>query len=182
MIDFIIKSSKLQIDPYTLTVKAFHDIWEYDKGQTKSKASNMLLYVFHICDITQKNPFKDLPEKEKDTMSRYNAFGKKDYKFLKQEQELIDEAIMWYQILNKDSIQRLSIAMNRKIDQVTDFMLEPKNDIMNPKQLDEQADMLTRIEKVLNSKKKVDDFVRNELEKTKAKGNVARSPLQKGLV
>lgn len=182
MIDFQIVGGRLKIDPDTLTVKAFHDIWEYDKSKTKGNASNILLYVFHMCDITQKNPFKDLPEREKDVTARYNAFGSKTHKFASLEQELINEAIKWYQVLNKDSIQRLGIGVNRKIDQVTEFMMDEKNDIKDAKQLDIQTDMIVKTEKILVAKRKIDEVIRQEIEKTKSKGNTSRSPLQKGIV
>jgi hypothetical protein len=182
MVDFNLVKGKLAIDPYTLTVSAFNDIWEYDKSKNKAKASNMLTYVFHYCDITQKNPFRNLPVGHKDQYARRNAFGNQNYKFKKEEQELIDRAIAWYEVLNKNSVLRMSMAIDIKLDQMTEFLLDEKNKITTSVQFEDQSKVLGQLEKILQSKKRTDDFVRNELEKTKIRGNAKLSPLDEGIL
>lgn len=182
MIDFIIDKGKLRVDPSILTVSAFNDIWEHDTTKAKSKASNLLTYVFHVCDFTTKNPFKDLPESQKESYAKRNAFGNQDYKFNEKELELINRAIAWYNVLNKSSIIRLAASLDRKIDQIADFLGDPKNDIKTSKDVDSQTDQIINLEKIFNSKKKTDEFVRQELEKTKIRGGQKLSPMEQGLL
>lgn len=182
MIEFNIVDRKLRIDAQTLTVAAFNEIWEYDTSKSKGKASNMLVYVFHCCDITERNPFRDLPEASKELYAKKNAFGKQDYKFPEEEERLIDAAKQWYNVLNKNSILRFSWAIDRKIDQMADFMLNPENDITNIDQYESQAAEIAKVDKILQSKKRTDEFVLRQLEKTKIKGGQTLSPLEQGLL
>ncbi len=180
MVEFNIKDRKLTIDPATLTVSAFNDIWEHDVSKTKTKASNMLTYVFHMRDITQKNPFKDLQEVQKDAFAKRNSFGDQDYKFAPKEQELISRAMAWYEELNKDSVLRLSMVLNKKLDEITTYF--EKTPISSAEEMEDQIKSMASIEKILISKKKTDDFVAQQMEKTKLKGAQALSPLQGGLL
>jgi hypothetical protein len=182
MIDFNIKNNKLIIDAQTLTVSAFNDIWESDSSKNKSHACNLLVYVFHVSDITEKNPFRDLPDSQRDAYAKRNAFGDQNYKFKKGEEELIARAKAWYEALNNNSILRLSIAMDMKLDQIATFLLDSKNDIKEMHQLEAQADLMAKVEKVLISKKRTDEFVRQQLEKTKIKGGQKLSPLEMGIL
>lgn len=182
MIDFTIEKGKLIISAESLTVKAFKAVWDYDKSKTKDKASDILLYVFHLCDITERNPFRDLPEKQKMAYAKKNAFGKQDYKFKGDEGALAEEAIKWYSVLNKNSVLRLSYGVDRKIDQMADFLLDTANDINTLAQFEAQSDEIAKLEKVLIGKKKTDEFVRNQLEKSKIKGGQVLSPLEAGLL
>lgn len=180
MVNFNIKDGKLTIDPETLTVAAFNQIWTSDNSKAKNKACNMLVYVYHVCDIRKENPFRDLPYNQKDEMARRNAFGNKDYKFSPAEKELIDRAMAWYELLNKNSVLRLSMALDRKIDQMADYI--SGKEIQNDADLESQTNMMAKMDKVLQSKKRTDEFVANELEKSKVKAGIEISPLAKGLL
>lgn len=179
-IGFIFKDRKLTLDPETLTVSAFNDIWEADKDKSKAKASNMLSYVFHMRDITQRNPFRDLSDSHRESLAKRNSFGDENYKFSPKDQEMIDRAMAWYDVLNKNSIFRLSMTFDRKIDQINDYL--EKNVIDSSEDMENQMKDMEKIEKILNSKKRTDDFVRQEQEKSKIKGKETLSPNQAGLL
>jgi hypothetical protein len=180
VINFNIKDSKLIIDAETLTVSAFNDIWMFDTTKTKNKASNMLVYVYHMCDIRKENPFRDLPYHQKNEMSRRNAFGNKDYKFSEKEKQLIDRALAWYEVLNKSSVLRISMSIDKKLDQISEYL--DQKEIKTDEDLEAQAKVMAQIDKVLTSKKRTDEFVINELEKSKIKAGSELSPLAKGLL
>jgi hypothetical protein len=180
MIRFNIKNSKLIIDAQTLTVTAFNDIYESDKTKDKNKATCLLKYVFHLCDISQENSFRDVAESQREALCKRNSFGKADYQFSNRESQLLSPAIEWYNILNKNSVQRLAMAMDKKIDQISNFL--ETNEIKTADDFDAQMDAVQKIEKVLKSKRTTDDYVRSEMEKTKNRGQVSSSPLEKGLV
>lgn len=182
MVNFDIVNGKVVVDASTLTVSAFNDIWEYDtgKGSNKPKASNMLTYVFHMRDPREKNPFRDVPEHEKELVCKRNAFGNANHKFKEEEEALIKKAMAWYEYLNTNSIQRLSLSLDRKLDQMAAYLDDPINDIITPDQLDSQVDMIAKLDKIIISKQKADAFVKEEMNKTKVKGNVQRSALESG--
>lgn len=182
MVDFNIVNGKLIIDPQTLTVQAFNQIWDSDTDKVKTKASNMLTYIYHMKDIRKENPFRDLPMSQKEGMCKRNAFGKQDHRFNDKEQAMVDRAMAWYDVLNKTAVQRLSVSMDRKLDQISEFLDDTKNDIKTVDQLEDQSNAMQKIEKILASKKRVDEFVRDELEKSKVKGSVVLSPLAQGVL
>lgn len=180
MIEFDIKDRKLTVHPEVLTVNAFNDIWDYDKTKSKSKASNMLVYVFHMCDIRDKNPFRDTPVTQREALAKKNAFGDKDFKFTDEEQAMVDRAMAWYSVLNKNSVMRLSLALDKKIDELTEFY--ENNKIKTMSDLDDQTDSMAKIDRILKAKKTADEFSRNETEKKKVKGDAVRSPLAEGIL
>jgi hypothetical protein len=180
MIEYNIVNGKLMIDPTTLTVQAFNAIWNYDTTRNKSKASNLLTYVFTLCDERDRNPFRDIPYDKKEAACKKNAFGNVGYKFSQEEEKLVGSAIEWFEFLNRNSIQRLSISMDKKIDQLAKFLDD--NAISSSEDFDLQTDMMTKIDKILKSKRETDKLVREELEKVRVKGNASRSPLSKGLL
>src|SRR5690606_28362554 len=98
-----------------------NEIWMHDKSRSKSKASNMLVYVIHMCDITDDNFMRDVPNEQRDPLAKKNAFGNENHKFTDEEQDMIDRAMAWYEVLNKNSVMRLSVALDKKIDEITEF-------------------------------------------------------------
>lgn len=177
---FNIKNGKLIIDAETLTVSAFNDIWEADTSKTKTVASNMLLYVFHLCDITQRNILVDIPEAQKESLCKRNAFGDADYKFKEPYKSLVENAILWYNTVNNDSVMRMAYAVNLQIDRITEFLMT--NEAKTQMDVDNSMDNLKKIKDLLESKKRVDEFVKRQFEQTKVRGGGDRSPLEKGLI
>ena len=181
MIEYNLVNGKLQIDPATLTVSAFNAIWNHDKNPKKTNASNMLTYIFTMKDLRQKNPFRDLPFSQKEAACKKNAFGDRNHKFSEQENELIELAFAWMDHLNSNATQRLSIAMDRKIDQMSDFLMDSANDVKNQEQFDAQSEAMQKIHHIIKSKKMTDELVASELAKEKVHGGQVRSPLAAGL-
>src|SRR5690606_34257836 len=130
---------------------------------------------FHMCDITDANFMRDVPNDQKDALAKKNAFGNENYKFTKDEQEMIDRAMAWYEVLNKNSVMRLSVALDKKIDEITEFY--DKNKISNTSDLDRQTNSMNKLEKILKAKKVADDYARSQTEKQRVKGGGSRSPL-----
>ena len=179
-IDYDIKDGKLQISPEVLTVSALNEIWEYDTSKAKSKANNMLTYLFTMYDMREKNPFRDVKDSDKEQVCKQNAFGDKKFKFNEREVELIENGASWYKFLNKNSMLRLSAAIDKKIDQVTDFLEDPGNTIEGDIDLKATVEVLGKIDKLIVAKQKTDKFVREEVDKKRNKGGSSDSPLEAG--
>jgi hypothetical protein len=180
MIDYNIKEGKLVIDPSTLTVAAFNNIWNADQTRSKNKASNTLTYVFTLCDERDRNPFKDVAYDKKEAACKKNAFGKADHSFTQEEQELIDEAIAWFEYLNANSIQRLSKSIDQQIDKMVKFLSEHK--IENMAAYKSSSDEIVKVANIIKSKLATDKLMREEMQKVKTKGNVSRSLLAKRVI
>lgn len=180
MIDYTIKDGKLAIDPATLTVQAFNAIWEFDTSRTKSKASNILTYVFTLCDERERNPFKDVEHHRKEAACKKNAFGNPDHKFNPEEQQLVDDAIQWFEFLNSSSIQRLSRGIDRTIDNMAKFLED--HEITNMTQYKAASDELKKVESIIKSKISADKLMREEMGKAKTKGGQQRSLVSRKLI
>lgn len=180
MIDYTIKDGKLIIDPATLTVSAFNEIWNHDSSKGKSKASNMLTYVFTLCDERDRNPFKDVPYDKREAACKKNAFGNPDHKFSKIEEPLIQDAIDWFEYLNSSSIQRLSKSIDTQIDKMATFLDTHKIDSMV--HYKSSSDEIAKIGNIIKSKIAADKLMREEMTKMKTKGNVSRSLLAKRVI
>lgn len=180
MVKFNIKDGKLIVDPSTLTVAAFKAIWDYDKSETKENACNMLCYVFHMADITSDNPFVSTPESDREAVCKQNDFGSRDHKFTKGEAELIDHAIEWYSYLNRDSVRRLSITLDKKIDELNKYLDE--HPIESAQAFKDQVKVLKDIDIILSKKEKVEAIISKQTVKTKAQGDLFRSPREKRMI
>ena len=178
MIKFDIKDGLLTISPEVLTINVFNEIWMHDKSRSKSKASNMLVYVFHMCDITDDNFMRDVPSEQRDPLAKKNAFGNENHKFTDEEQDMIDRAMAWYEVLNKNSVMRLSVALDKKIDEITEFY--DSNKITSTTDLDKQTNSMNKLDKILKAKKLADDYAKYQTEKKRVKGGSELSPLEEG--
>ncbi len=182
MVGFTIENGKLAIEPEVLTVSAFKRIWDFDKSTKKEKAHNLITYVFTMCDLTQKNPFVDVPIMQKEQVCKKNAFGNPNHKFSKQEQDLIDEAFLWYNSLSETTLLRLAEGINMKIDQITEYLNREDQKVDTDAKLERAIGNMAKIDKLLDAKQKTDKYVRQEFEKIKSQGGLKKSPLQKGLI
>ena len=52
---FDLKDDKLIINPDSLSIPAFKEIWDRDESEDKSKAYNEICYIYHMCDF--KSPY-----------------------------------------------------------------------------------------------------------------------------
>lgn len=170
----------LMVDAKTLTVDAFYQLYKSDKAPNKLNAVKLLKYVFFMGDITEKNPHRDIAYHLREDFAKKDVFGDAKFKFSKKEEDMVNNAIKWYYTLNRDSVDRLAIAVNRQVDQITN-MLETSEDLTLTNYKD-RIDLMKDIKNILISKTQTDEFVEKSKKKAKTKGNAARSPMEMGLV
>lgn len=171
---------KVKIDPETLTVRAFNDIWNYDKTEKKDLASNLLTFVFTMNDERELNPFRDVAFDKKEAACKNNAFGDSEYKFNNTEIELIRNATEWFRLLNSNAIQRLASASEKAIDRIASFLENHKVESMQDvKQIMDQLKVLGT---VIKGKKDMDKEVKEEMDKTKLKGGGKQSLNSRGIL
>ncbi|UJP64009.1 hypothetical protein [Mongoliitalea daihaiensis] len=171
---------ELMVDAKTLTVEAFYQLYKSDKAPNKLNAIKLLKYVFFMGDITEKNPHRDIAYHLRESYAKKDVFGDANHKFSKKEQEMIENAIQWYYTLNRDCVDRLALAVNKQVDQITK-LLEDSEEI-TVKNYRDRVELLKDIKNILISKTQTDDFVEKTKKKAKTKGNAARSPMEMGLI
>lgn len=125
MLRFTVNGGVVVLDPSVLLIKEFTDIIDYCKGD-KDLSNRLLLYVFFCCDLTDNNPLKDIDYRLKEGQAERRAFGERGRVFKAKEKALIDAAIDAYNFLNETSIERSTIALDRKIDEIRTLLEELK--------------------------------------------------------
>lgn len=120
MIKFDIEGSKVIISPETLTIKAFRDIWDYDKSPDKELASRMLTFVYHFMDLD--SPFAGADYKERYELCRAENGLPKDMS--EEESKLLEEACRMYdeEHLNDSAEKRFLRIWDEKIDQLRELV------------------------------------------------------------
>ena len=177
MISFKLENKKLVINAKTLIVPQFNAIWEY--YDEKEEAIRMLTYIYGMSDITVNNPYIDVAHYEKDEVVKKGVYGNKDYKFNREEKELVNNAIPVYTELNKDSVYRMLEVVNQKIDELSFHLRTNK---MGKDNIDDQIGQVNKIQALLKSKALTEDYVSKELAKDKTQGDMSRSPLETGAI
>ena len=179
MIAFDIEHGNLTVNAETLLISAFSDIWEFDKSRRKEKAIKMLKFVFYIADITQKNPFNDSHHDQKEELAKRDAFRDAKYKFTKKEDDLIKTAIAWYEELNFNPLSRMLDQINKDIDSIT-YQLSQTT--ITTDNMSSRIKLMGEINKMVESKEKLEDAVKRSLAKAKVRGDMSSSPAEKGLL
>lgn len=174
-----LQNGKLVIEPETLTIHAFHEIWKFDKNRNKNKAEALLKYVFFMNDITQNNPLVDLPEFEKDIKARRTCFLEDKYQFTRREKELIDNAEEWYQTCSDNSALRAYYVLNKQIDDLTKYLGELPYNATN---IDIKSKATKQLREMMEDRQKIEKMVRLELDKQKTRGGLERSPREKSML
>jgi len=192
MIKFDIQKEKLIIDPKFLMFNEFTNIWKWDKTQAKTKATKLLRFVFHLCDLSSDNPLKDIEYDKKEDEAKFRVYGKRDYKFSEEELMLLQPAVDCYAKHNVTPEERVVEVFDKKIDQIKQVLekTEPefiKNTNANSGEVKftSNIDIITKalkeIDNILEAKGKVKAKVLRESVGGKVRGNLKRSALSKGM-
>lgn len=177
MISFKIERGKLIVDEKTLLVPQFNDIWEFYAD--KEEAKKVLIYIFGMSDITNKNPYVDVAHYEKVEIIKNSVFKNRKHRFSREETKLINDAIPVYTELNRNSAYRMLENINYKIDEINMHMRGNKVTTDN---LNAQVNSITTTEKMLKAREVAEEYVSKEIKKIKTQGDMSRSPLETGQV
>ena len=191
MIKFDIRKERLIIDPTFLMFDEFTNIWKWDKTQLKANATKLLRFVFHLCDLSDDNPLRDIEYSKKEVECKFRVFGNRDHLFSDDELSLLHPAIDCYTQQNTTSEERMMEVFNKKIDQIKDVLedAEPEfikninantGEIKFTSNLDIITKALKEIDNILEAKNKIKAKVMRESSGSKVRGNLKRSALSKG--
>lgn len=191
MYKFTFRQDKIVLDYKFYLFKEFVDIWKHDKTKSKNKANSMLHFVFLMADITEDNPLRDAPPEKREEEAKFRAFKRKDKKFSDKELELLSAAIDKYAYLNTSPDERMLQVFDEKIKEITDLLENTKPETIknvengvvtfasNSKII---TDGLSKISKIRKTRAQILSSIKNEAVSQKIRGQLALSPLVKGLL
>lgn len=179
MIEFNIQDGRLIVDPKVLTIRAFEEIWDWDKSKAKTKATSLLKYIFFMNDITTRNPYKDAAESELEKLAKRDAFKNEKYKLSEEEEHFFEQGSEFYIEANKDCVYRMSHIIQTKIDQLINHLETEK---VNGSNFKGQLDMVRNISALLQAKEQAEAAVEKARKEKKIRGGVKTSPAEKGML
>lgn len=188
---FEFRQDKIVLDVKVLMFKEFTDIWNYDKTKAKVKANQLLHFVFLLCDLSQDNPLRDVDVDKREEEAKFRAFKVKTKKFTDKEHKLLESAVERYIKLNLSPEERLLNVFDRKADQLAtkletaepEIVTNEENGVVsfvsNSKII---AGALNKLSVIRKNRETLVAAIKNEAMSSKVRGQVALSPLSRGLI
>lgn len=181
MIKWEMSGKDLVVTPSSLLIDEFK--------QLHSKNLQYMKYVFLKCDISENNPFRSLPEMDREEKV---ASILKDMSPSKEDSSLIKKCCNIYEELNKNSAQRFLKTIDDQLDQINQLLKE------NPPKISEETDkqgntvfktntdiiikLIEKVDIIQAKRESIEKRSLKESAKAKSKGNQERSLLTKGAI
>jgi hypothetical protein len=162
---------KIELNPETIAIPPFRDIWNRDKSKTKEKATKEISYVAYLCDY--KSPYVVYAEVDRDLVLRKDFI--KDDKWTPD--ELIQNAVLKYRELQYTPILRMlnsALGVAGKISSYFDNVdFEAKDTRGNHVyDINDVLAAIDKVEKAVKKLKSLEQQVKSEqLENTTVRGN-----------
>jgi hypothetical protein len=191
MIKFNFRNEKIVLDYKFYLFNEFTDIWKYDKTKTKTKANNMLYFVFLMADITEDNQLRDISPSKRAEEAKFHAFKKRDKEFTDKEYQLLSAAIQKYTYLNTTPEERMLKLFDKKIKELIEVLESTRPEtvtneengvvsfVSNSKII---TDSMTKIARVRKDREKILSVIKKEAVSQKIRGQLALSPHVRGLI
>lgn len=186
---FKFRKEKLITDANFYLFKEFTDIWEWDKNPGKPMAHSFFLFIFHLCDLSEDNPIRDVAEEKKEKEALFRTFGDKAHIFTEEEHALLGPAVACYIKHNRTAEERILTSFDLKAQETREVLndTEPET-VENSKDgvttfvanTDIIARGLKELDSIKKSKINVISAVRKEAMMQRVRGQVTLSPLSKG--
>lgn len=113
---FSLKEDKVIIDPNTLVIPEFLQIWKSDKSTGKADAQKILSYIYFYCDFA--SPYAIYPLHQRKTMLLAD-FLKGNEKLISN--SVVDNAIRKYKSFNDTPSMRLLESAQIACDKLADY-------------------------------------------------------------
>lgn len=156
---FDVENGKIVLNPNSLYIPEFKEIWERDKTKGKHNAMNEIAYVTFLCSYSQKNPYNAYDHKIKESKVREDTIQKEPDKLLK-------EAVVKYNEMQQTASSKLVESAIKAADVLADYFNEAtKEDATN---------IIRNMEKLGNTVKTLDtlqkQLQREQIEAASARG------------
>lgn len=191
MIKFKFTSKKLTTDYKFFMFSEFVDIWNWDRSRDKTKAHNLLYFIFLLADLSEENPIRDEPLEAKEGKAFLYAFGSKRDSLTKKELELAEPALACYIKYNNTAEERVLDLFDLKAEELR---VELENTMpetveytdMSGTKFATNAPIITKglseLGVIKKSKIAVVAAIKREALSNKIRGQIVLSPLSKGTI
>jgi hypothetical protein len=180
MIKFQVKDYRLELDPITLAISAFAELFNYDKTKGKAQGLQDLSYVYFVAD--EESPFANTDLADRDRVVRRSVYRDETYQFEPVRQRLVTDAVAYYKFLNDTVEGRIMASLDKRIDSVQSF-LDEDIEIKDAAMLKQQVDLMTMVTNMLNEKSKLKEVIaKSGKTKIRNKAGAESSPREKGLL
>lgn len=167
---FDIVGGDVVLNPQSLYIKPFRDIWKRDKDPNKEQATNEISYVVFL--LHNLSPYNSYPEEIRDTMVKKDVFGDIDYHIDTVVEEALDKYAEFQNTTNTrllDSAKKAAEELSNYFRSVNFSMLDERGKPMYSAR--ELASNLSAVGNIIKSLSALEKQVRREqLEDTKVKG------------
>lgn len=164
-------TGKIELNPHSIAIPPFRDIWDRDKSKTKEKATQEISYVVYLCDY--KSPYIAYAEQDRERVIKEDFIKDKDWV----PDQLILDAIEKYKQLQSTPILRMLKSALGVADKISGYLDSVDFKTLNTKgeYIYDINDILAAIDKVERAVKKLkamEEQVKSEqMENTNVRGN-----------
>lgn len=177
---FTLKDGRVQVDPESLTIPEFREIYERDESKDKEVAFSELCYVYHMTDY--KSIYNNYNDTEKTTKILNDYFKTSKWS----PDQVVIEAVCKYRDLQETPTMKLLKAARRAINKLIDHynnvdltLLNSKGDLINKER--DLSFSIGNIGKIAESLDKVEEKIKKEMLKdSKVRGQVEVSEYERG--
>lgn len=167
---FDIVGSTITIKPESLVVPEFRKIWERDKTKDKKRAFNEISYVVFLHNKSDKNPYKNYSEIDRETML------KKDFS-IESVDSLMSEAIEKYKKLKVTRYERVVNAALDSLEDIEGYYLSIKEQDKTKFDINEYLGSMEKLGKAVKSLRELE----KQLEADRTEGAKVRGDSEIGL-
>ena len=159
---FDIKNDQIVLNPDSLAIPAFRTIWDNDKTKGKSRATQVISYIYYMSDF--QSPYAIYPEKKRKEILRDEFIKDDKWKAGKE----VDEAIKAYRGFQETHTMRLMRAARSAADQLSIYFEEidfkEKDDNGRPVYTAKDVAInLEKVGKIVESLDKLEEKIKKEI-------------------
>ena len=188
---FKFRKEKLVLDEYFYMFQEFVNLWNYDKSNAKVKANKFFLFIFYLCDLTEENHYRDLPQEKREKEALFRVYKDSNHKFPEEDLKFLEPAIDCYIRYNTSSEERIlnifdDVATNLRIKLEETNFETVKNEIDGIMKYSTNSKILTKGLQELEAVKKIKSIVVASIKKDTmsqaVRGKLTLSPNSKGAI
>lgn len=170
--------SRVVVDPKSLMLAPFQDIWNSDQSETKDYANDILCYVHIVSQLDAAAPFYNSSFDEVRFLAKSQIFRNMEHQFSEEEEIMIQNALDVYIKDNEMSEERMLQVYNKKIDEMR-LELEVKkveitrnvDSMTNKVTYSTNAKMITDVMKEIGNILKIKEDLKVQIENARASGD-----------
>ena len=152
---FSYKENKVVIEPDSLAIPVFREIWRRDKDRNKERAIKELSYIYFITDY--KSPYNIYPDGKREDMIKSDFIKEDKWK----PDDLIKSAITKYEEFQQTPSLRLLKAARKAQDEITNYL--ETGECEKFPDIKELMTVVNAVGKAVESVDKVEEKVKKEM-------------------